>query len=291
MEMLLSVDEGVEAIVDALDDEGALENTNLIFTSDNGYFSGEHRIRQGKYLPHEPSSHVPLMIRGPGIPAGGAPRALVSNVDIAPTINAIAGGSATLSQDGRSLLPFARSPNLESGRPILLEGDTGPGIDDEGAETPFSSGDPADTQRLRRYQKRVKAKKRKIRRRCKKLKRKSPKRASLCFRRGVRNIEQEPTDTTYKLRAPAYTGIRTERYSLFLYATGELELYDMARDPFQLRSVHRSGSYNRALKWLLAKLNAYRSCAGAACGAALGPEPRPAKKKKRKKRRKPKRRR
>lgn len=286
LEMLMSVDEGVDAIVDALNDEGELDHTYLLFVSDNGYFSGEHRIRQGKYLPHEPSSRVPLLIRGPGIPSGGSSRALVSNVDIAPTISEIAGATPTLAQDGRSLLPFARSTALESGRPILLEGDTGPGIDDEGAETPVSSNDPADAKRLRKYKKRVKAKKRKLTQRCRKLKRQSRKRALLCFRRGVRNIEQEPTDTTYKLRAPAYTGIRTDRYALNLYSTGELELYDMLRDPFQLKSVHKTRRYRSVRKWLLAKLNSYSHCAGDACNAALGPDPRPAKKKK--KRRKPK---
>jgi arylsulfatase A-like enzyme len=286
LEMLLSVDEGVEAIVDALRDEGELDNTYLVFMSDNGYFSGEHRIRQGKFLPHEPSSHVPLMIRGPGIPAGAASSELVSNVDLAPTISEIAGATPTLREDGRSLLPFAQSPALRSGRPLVFEGDTGPGIDDDGAETPSAPADPADAKRLRRYHKKVKAKKRKIRRRCRKLKRKSPKRVLPCYRRGVRNIEQEPTDTTYKLRAPAYRGIRTDRYALHLYATGEVELYDMALDPYQLASRDRAKRYRKVRKWLLAKLNVYGGCAGAACNAALGPDPVPLKPKKKKKKRK-----
>jgi hypothetical protein len=284
LEMLLSVDEGVDQIVTALSDEGELDNTYLLFLSDNGYFSGEHRIRQGKYLPYEQSSHVPLMIRGPGIPAGVVSDALVSNVDIASTISSIAGATPTLKQDGTSLLPFARSPAQESGRPILLEGDTGPGIDDEGAETPVPPDDPADAQRLRRFHKKLKAQKRKIRLRCKTLKRTSPKRALLCYRRGVRNIEQEPTDTSYQLRAPAYTGIRTDRYALNLYATGELELYDMARDPFQLSSVHKSPRYRKVRKWLLAKLAVYNRCAGAPCTASAGPDPAPLKKHRKKQR-------
>src|SRR3954462_14117736 len=51
LEMLRSVDDAVNSIVQALAAEGQLDNTYIVFTSDNGYFSGEHRIRQGKYLP------------------------------------------------------------------------------------------------------------------------------------------------------------------------------------------------------------------------------------------------
>ncbi|MDP9189726.1 MAG: sulfatase [Actinomycetota bacterium] len=283
LEMLLSVDEQVAAIVQALSDEGQLDNTYLVFLSDNGYFAGEHRIRQGKYLPYEPSSHVPMMIRGPGIPAGQSSNTLVSNVDVAATIADIADATPALTQDGRSLLPLAASPGSGAGRPILLEGDTGAGIDDDGAETPAPPLDAADQKRLKNFYKKRKAQKRKLRQRCKTLKRESPKRAQLCYRKGVSNLEQEPTDTTYKLQAPAYSALRTERYLLTLYATGELELYDMAKDPFQLNSVHESGSYKAVRKWMLARLADYRKCSGADCLAGVGTEPKPLKKKTKKK--------
>ena len=278
LEMLRSLDDAVAAIVGALAAEGQLQNTYLIFTSDNGYFSGEHRIRQGKYLPHEPSSHVPLLIRGPGIPAGGTSGELVSNVDLASTIAQIAGATPQLAQDGRSLLPYAANPSLRSTRPILLEGDTGTNIDDEGAEG-LSVQNQAD---FGRFQKRLRHQKKKLRRRCKRLKRKSPKRAILCYRRGVRNIEQEPVDTVYKLQAPAYRGIRTDRYALHLYSTGEVELYDMWRDPYQLKAVSKNRRYRGVRKWLLARLAQLASCSGASCSAPLGAEPAPRKKKKKK---------
>jgi arylsulfatase A-like enzyme len=274
LEMLRSVDDAVAAIVHALAAEGQLDNTYLIFASDNGYFSGEHRIRQGKYLPHEPSSHVPLMIRGPGIPAGGAPDDLVSNVDLASTIAQMAGATPLLPQDGRSLLPFAEQPSLRTFRPILLEGDTGPSIDDEGDEGPVAR----NQNDYRRFKKKLRRQKKRLKRRCHKLKRKSPRRAFLCYRKGVRNIEQEPVDTTYKLRAPAYRGIRTDRYALYLYATGEVELYDMWRDPYQLTSVTKAPRYRKPRKWLIARLDKLARCSGAACSAGIGPEPRLAKK-------------
>ena len=59
---------GVEAIIDTLRDTGELDNTYVIFTSDHGFMQGEHRIPQGKMVPYDPSTQVPMLIRGPGIP-------------------------------------------------------------------------------------------------------------------------------------------------------------------------------------------------------------------------------
>ncbi len=274
LETLRSADEAVAAIVNALANEGQLDNTYIVFASDNGYFSGEHRIRQGKYLPHEPSSHVPLLIRGPGIPAGGTSDELVSNVDIASTIAQAAGANPAIAQDGRSLLPYAEQTSLRTTRPILLEGDTGANIDDEGPDGPTAQNQAA----ARAFKKRQKRERKQLKRRCRKLSRKSPRRAFLCHRRGVRNIEQEPVDTAYKLYAPAYRGLRTNRYALFLYSTGEVELYDMWRDPFQLNSVAKSPRYRSVRKRLLGDLDHYASCSGASCSSAMGPDPRPVKK-------------
>ena len=280
LEMLLSVDQAVHAIAVALHRENELNNTYLMFVSDNGYFAGEHRIRQGKYLPHDSSAHVPLMIRGPGIPRGGASEELVSNVDIAQTIRQISGASAKLPQDGRSLLPFAQRPGLRSTRPVLLEGDSGPGIDDETGEGPVLEA--ADRRRLKRYRKKLKRQKRKLRRQCKRLKRRAPKRALLCFRRGVRNLDQEPTLSTYTLRAPAYRALRTHRYLGVLYAQGAVELYDMKRDPHQLRSVHKARRYKKVRKWMLARINEMAVCRGENCSRHLGREPKLLKKRKKK---------
>ena len=70
LESLLSVDEGVEEVVDALGAQGELDDTLVIYTSDNGFFHGEHRIPSGKLRVYEESMRVPLVIRGPGIPPG-----------------------------------------------------------------------------------------------------------------------------------------------------------------------------------------------------------------------------
>src|SRR5680860_914035 len=69
-ESLAVLDDEVARTIDALEKTGELDNTIVAFTSDNGFFLGEHRMRQGKILPYDPSLRVPLMIRGPGIPKG-----------------------------------------------------------------------------------------------------------------------------------------------------------------------------------------------------------------------------
>jgi N-acetylglucosamine-6-sulfatase len=132
-ESLLAVDEAVEAIVGALERTGRLANTYILFTSDNGFFQGEHRIYKGKYLAYDPSSHVPLLVRGPGIPPGTVSDELVTNADLAPTILEAAGVTADRPMDGRSLLPFARDGLLRTRRPVLHEGLEAGDIDRDGA--------------------------------------------------------------------------------------------------------------------------------------------------------------
>jgi len=118
---LLAVDDGVARIVSALQRAGELDETYIIFTSDNGYMQGEHRVSSGKLLPYDPSTRVPLLMRGPGIPARGVSDELVANVDLAPTLLELAGARAGKTVDGRSLLPFARNTALHTKRAILHE--------------------------------------------------------------------------------------------------------------------------------------------------------------------------
>jgi arylsulfatase A-like enzyme len=134
-ESLLAVDEAVAEIVGALDRTGALQNTYVVFTSDNGYLQGEHRVPSGKLLPHDPSSRVPLIVRGPGLPAAATSRELVGNVDLAPTVLELAGATPGRVLDGRSLLPFARDPSLRSRRPLLHETSSQPGVNYKAVRT------------------------------------------------------------------------------------------------------------------------------------------------------------
>jgi N-acetylglucosamine-6-sulfatase len=125
LESLLAVDEAVAAIVAALRETGELDQTLIVFTADNGFFHGEHRVPSGKVLLYEPSIRVPLILRGPGVPRGEHVSELVANIDVAPTIVHAAGASPTRVMDGRSLLPLAQDAGRRTGRDILIE--RGPG--------------------------------------------------------------------------------------------------------------------------------------------------------------------
>jgi arylsulfatase A-like enzyme len=90
-ESLRSVDDQVGRMLETLRARGVLERTYVIFMSDNGYLAGEHRIFNGKGLPYTPASHVPLVIRGPGIAAATTDDTLTMTPDLAPTILALTG--------------------------------------------------------------------------------------------------------------------------------------------------------------------------------------------------------
>ena len=120
-ESLLAVDEAVGSIVDQLRRSRVYDNTYIVFTSDNGFLQGEHRVRSGKMLAYDPSIRVPLLISGPGIRRGTTSQELVGNIDLAPTLLDIANGRSGKRMDGRSLLPYAFDPDLRSERVLLLE--------------------------------------------------------------------------------------------------------------------------------------------------------------------------
>ena len=212
LESLLAVDEAVAAIVAALRETGRLDDTLILFTSDNGFFHGEHRVPNGKYLVYEPSVRVPLIARGPEIPRGRTSRELVANVDLAATILDAAGARARgRTLDGRSLLPFARRPSRRSDRAILLE-----------------TGQTADS--------------------------------------GDLDQDGGPGVTRPTLRRiPTYRAARTERFKYVEHSTGDRELYDLRRDPDELRSVHADPDYARTLGALRRELVRLRRCKGSAC--------------------------
>lgn len=254
LEQLLSVDEAVGGVFEALSRTGELANTYVIFTSDNGYFNGEHRVYKGKYLPQEAASHVPMMIRGPGLPAGATSPELSANIDIAPTILEIAGPAAQAQApagfiDGRSLLPYAASPAATTQRPLLLEADRGTL---EGEEPTGDTESQAAS-------------------------------ASLRSLRGVPNLEQEPFAHQAKaphnsltgVKAPAYRAIRTSRYLFVQYANGAQELYDMLRDPAQVRSLNADRRYRAVKAFLAAQLLTLEVCRGSACDLAIPADPAP----------------
>lgn len=85
-----------------------MDNTVLIFTSDNGHQFGEHRL-SGKTTVYEGSIRVPLYIRAPGFPQQKVFQFALNN-DLAPTIAGFAGATPDIPVDGRSLIPLLRHP-------------------------------------------------------------------------------------------------------------------------------------------------------------------------------------
>ncbi len=186
LEALQSVDDGVHRIIAALRSAGELNDTLVIFTSDNGYFHGEHRVPIGKVRLYEPSIRVPLLMRGPGIAAGEHVEDLAINADLAPTIVAVARATAHRVMDGESLLPALADPGALGGRRLLID-------------------------------------------------------------------------------AKSYAAVRTQRYIYARHDSGELELYDLLRDPDELQNVADTPGYADAQAALRRDLRELRGCGGLSC--------------------------
>jgi len=142
---LRAVDRGVGRIVKELKRTGELGKTVIVFTSDNGYYHGEHRIPVGKIYPYEEGIRVPLIMRVPERYRGGGARIPeiaepVGNIDIAPTLLELArarscsGGGACRVMDGRSLVGLlgGNGAGFPAGRGLVTEyqvGNNGSGED------------------------------------------------------------------------------------------------------------------------------------------------------------------
>jgi arylsulfatase A-like enzyme len=119
-----SVEDLVDAVIDALGSR--LPNTYVIFTSDNGFHMGEHRLGHGKFpggknTPYEEDISVPLYMRGPGITPGRAVNELIGNVDIASTVCEIAGITPGINVDGRSFLPLMKGTSIPWRNKFLIQ--------------------------------------------------------------------------------------------------------------------------------------------------------------------------
>jgi len=121
LESLKAADDLVAAVVNELTARGVINNTYIVFTSDNGWMQGEHGVKQGKAKLWEEANHVPLLIRGPGIPAGKVIDRLTSNVDIAPTIVDWTHATPGLTMDGVSLQKYIDDSTFGTDRVLFRE--------------------------------------------------------------------------------------------------------------------------------------------------------------------------
>jgi N-acetylglucosamine-6-sulfatase len=208
LEALRSVDDGVRLIVETLGGVSRLRNTYILFTSDNGFFFGEHRLLGGKFLAYEPATHLPFLIRGPGIKPGTKSGELTSQIDIAPTVLELAGATADKSIDGRSMIPFLKDPSLRTRRPLLFESfvETSDVDQQGGAETPPAYEPPAG---------------------------------------GDAQTSSAKGGATASILAPPkdYEGIRLGPYKYIAWPDGEKELYDISKDPNELNNLVKIPNY------------------------------------------------
>ena len=103
-----AVDENIGRMLDYLDESGLAENTVVVYSSDQGFWLGEHGWFDKRWM-YEESLHTPLLIRWPGfVSAGSINDALVSNLDFAETFLQIAGVKIPSDMQGRSLVPILR---------------------------------------------------------------------------------------------------------------------------------------------------------------------------------------
>ena len=187
-ETLLAVDEAVRGIVEWLEARGELDDTVLVFMTDNGFAFGAHRWGQ-KLCVYEECVRTPLLVRYPGAGADRVDSSLVSNVDIAPTFAELAGATPGNDVDGRSLVP-------------LLEGSAGP------------------------------------------------------WRTSLLLEQQDPTADGI---APPFWAVRTAGWKYVELDTGEKELYDLARDPYEMENVVTDPGNAPVVASLAAELDRLRS--------------------------------
>jgi arylsulfatase A-like enzyme len=119
LESMRAVDDLIRRVVSALSSNGELGKTVIVFTSDNGYLLGEHRLH-AKTRVYEESIGVPLYIRIPGV-APHTISKLVINNDLAPTFLELALAQADIPIDGRSLIPLVENPTGSWRNGILIE--------------------------------------------------------------------------------------------------------------------------------------------------------------------------
>jgi arylsulfatase A-like enzyme len=138
--VVLAIDEGVGRIMAALEETGQLEDTVVIFTSDQGYAWGQHGFAW-KYAPYDANLRAPLLVRYPKrFPQEAVCAAPVAGHDLIPTFFALAGVELPWKMHGRNILPLLDNPQSEWNEPVMLENlfcyfgsDTeagyGPGVD------------------------------------------------------------------------------------------------------------------------------------------------------------------
>jgi N-acetylglucosamine-6-sulfatase len=237
LQSMLAVDDMIGDLIEALHKSGKLENTYIVFTSDNGFHLGQHRLSAGKWTAYEEDIRIPLVVRGPGVPEGRTLRHVVLTNDLAPTFADLAGVEAPPFVDGRSLQPLLEdepTPLEDWRKRFLIEGvaergDVSTPLVDESEVTPVLTGDPLPND----------------------WRRSSAKSAKVSEAWG----------------RPWMKALRTNNYLYVEYKTGEHELYDLEEDPYELRNLYETAPADLKRR-LEEQLDALRQCSAEECRAA-----------------------
>jgi N-acetylglucosamine-6-sulfatase len=122
LRMLAAVDESVGRILAALEAAKQLDNTVIVFTSDNGYFYGEHGLSDERRLAYEEAIRLPLLIRYPPLVKAGTVRdEMVLNIDMAPTMLELARVGVPKEMQGRSIVPLLKGESPEWRKSFMIE--------------------------------------------------------------------------------------------------------------------------------------------------------------------------
>ena len=243
VQSMLAVDDMIRRIVETLQDTGELDNTYIVFTSDNGFHLGQHRLGKGKQTAYDEDVRVPLTVRGPKVAADATIAQLAVNTDLAPTFATIGGAKAPDFVDGRSLLPLLTSPSrpLDWRNGFLIEhvnpyDGRGTGRDTAGPTTsptattttaPVDPDNPDPSPQL------------------------------------PPELREANIDLSFDA-IPTYTAIRTADYLYVEYDDGARELYDVRADPYALDNQVGTAPESQ-LRSLSGRLEELRTCRGQAC--------------------------
>jgi N-acetylglucosamine-6-sulfatase len=222
-------------LIRALHESGELSNTYIVFTSDNGFHLGQHRLGAGKWTPYEEDIRVPLIVRGPGVPEGRTLHHMVLNNDLAPTFADLAGAKTPSFVDGRSLVPLLKDspPPLRDWRQrfvveaVAERGSApNPPFLNESAVTPLLTGDPLPS--------------------------------------NWRRTSAASAQLSEEWGRPWMKALRTNNYLYVEYKPGEHELYDLRKDPYELHNEYATASPELKQR-LGAQLDALRQCSAEKC--------------------------
>lgn len=117
---VLAVDDLVGRIRETLAARGLSKNTYVVFSSDNGYHMGDHRLTAGKMTAFDSDIRVPLIVVGPGVPAGRTVNELTENIDLAPTFERLAGSKPPETVDGHGLVALLHGQHPRPWRDAVL---------------------------------------------------------------------------------------------------------------------------------------------------------------------------